>query len=102
MPLDLSKHFFDEGVVATFYYHFLYHFLVDIDGRFNILSNQIVNRNVLTSQHMYVEEMNTILSCHYLKIHLLQVESVVLFQHILDHLPEFGGCVPDQVRTALL
>ena len=42
--------------------------------------------------------MNTIFSCHYLKVHLLQVESVVLFQHILDHLPQFGNCVPDQVR----
>lgn len=46
--------------------------------------------------------MKTIFSCDYLKVHLLQVESVVLFQHILDHLPEFGGRVPDQVRIALL
>ena len=43
--------------------------------------------------------MKTIFSCDYLKVHLLQVESVVLFQHILDHLPEFGGRVPDEVKT---
>ena len=50
--LDLSKHFWGEGEVATCYYHFLYHFLMDIDGRFNILINQIIDRNVLKSQHL--------------------------------------------------
>ena len=65
MPLDLSKHFFDEGVVATFYYHFLYHFLVDIDGRFNILNNQIIDRNVLKSviTSKYISSRLRVLFC---------------------------------------